>query len=87
MRDGHLHVPVESHAVSKIIHRADRPIEQLDPVERGLLWIGTAELQFHEDAPVRVIINEAIQLAKEFGAEESYRYINAILDKVAARLR
>ena len=76
-------VDLESH----IAAAADRPIEQLDPVERGLLWIGTAELQFHEDAPVRVIINEAIQLAKEFGAEESYRYINAILDKVAARLR
>lgn len=72
---------------SHIATAADRPVEQLDPVERGLLWVGTAELQFHEDAPVRVIINEAIQLAKEFGAEDSYRYINAILDKVAAKLR
>ena len=72
---------------SHIAAAADRPLNQLDPVERGLLWVGTAELQFHEDAPVRVIINEAIQLAKEFGAEDSYRYVNAILDKVAASLR
>jgi N utilization substance protein B len=72
---------------SHISDAADRPIEQLDPVERGLLWLGTAELQFHPDAPVKVVINEAIQLAKEFGAEDSYRYVNAILDKVAAKLR
>jgi N utilization substance protein B len=72
---------------SHIAAAADRPIEQLDPVERGLLWLGTAELQFHAEAPVKVVINEAIQLAKEFGAEDSYRYINAILDKVAAKLR
>jgi N utilization substance protein B len=74
---------LESHIASA----ADRPVEQLDPVERGLLWMGAAELQFHPDAPVKVVINEAIQLAKEFGAEDSYRYINAILDKVASKLR
>jgi N utilization substance protein B len=72
---------------SHIAAAADRPVEQVDPVERGLLWLGTAELLFHDDAPVKVIINEAIQLAKEFGAEDSYRYVNAILDKVAGKLR
>jgi N utilization substance protein B len=66
---------------------ADRPIEQIDPIERGLLWIGTAELQFQVDVPTKVIINEAVELAKEFGAEDSYRYINAILDKVADEIR
>jgi len=64
---------------------ADRPVEQLDPIERGILWMGLAELQYHPDVPVRVVINEAVELAKEFGAEDSYRYINAILDKVAGK--
>lgn len=66
---------------------ADRPLEQLDPIERGLLWIGLAELQFQGEVPTKVIINEAVELAKEFGAEDSYRYINAILDKVAGEIR
>jgi N utilization substance protein B len=64
---------------------ADRPVEQLDPIERGILWMGLAELQYHPDVPVKVVINEAVELAKEFGAEDSYRYINAILDKVAGK--
>jgi N utilization substance protein B len=72
---------------SHIAGAADRPIEQLDPIERGVLWIGMAELRFHDDVPVRVVINEAVELAKEFGAEDSYRYVNAILDKVADTLR
>ena len=66
---------------------ADRPVEQLDPIERSVLWIGLAELEYHADVPVRVIINEAVELAKEFGAQDSYRYVNAILDKVAGELR
>jgi len=66
---------------------ADRPVEQLDPTERGILWIGLAELQFHPDVPVKVVINEAVELAKEFGAEDSYRYINAILDKVVGLMQ
>jgi transcription antitermination protein NusB len=65
----------------------DRPPEQLDPVEHGILWMGTAELLAHPDVPVKVIINEAVQLAKDFGAQDSYRYINAVLDCLAARLR
>jgi N utilization substance protein B len=66
---------------------ADRPVEQLDPIERSVLWIGVAELELHGDVPTKVVINEAVELAKEFGAQDSYRYINAILDKVAAQLR
>ncbi len=66
---------------------ADRPVEQLDPVERSVLWIGLAELESHADIPAKVIINEAVELAKEFGAQGSYRYINAILDKIARELR
>ena len=59
----------------------------MDPIEHGVLWIGLIELQSHDDVPSKVIINEAVELAKEFGAQDSYRYINAILDKVAGKLR
>jgi N utilization substance protein B len=65
----------------------DRPIVQLDPVEHALLWIGVAELSSQADVPTNVIINEAVELAKEFGAEGSFRYINAVLDKAAKSLR
>ncbi len=56
----------------------------MDPVERALLWIGLTELSCQEDVPANVVINEAVELAKEFGATESYRYVNGILDRAAA---
>lgn len=63
---------------------ADRPADQLDPIEHAVLWIGLAELLWQPDVPPKVVINEAIELAKKFGAQESYRYINGILDRAAA---
>jgi len=66
---------------------ADRPIAQLDPVEHAILWLGLMELQSHPEIPVKVVITEAVQLAKEFGATDGHRYINALLDKVAPKLR
>lgn len=66
---------------------ADRPLAQLDPVEHAILWLGLAELQGHPEIPVKVVITEAVQLAKEFGATDGHRYINALLDKVAQKLR
>jgi len=72
---------------AQIIALADRPIEQLDPIERSILWIGVAELKWHPDIPVKVVINEAVELAKEFGALDSFRYINAILDNASNALR
>jgi N utilization substance protein B len=62
---------------------ADRPVVQLDPVEHAVLWIGLKELRDRDDIPTGVAINEAINLAREFGAEGSHRYINAILDTAA----
>lgn len=59
----------------------DRPFEQIDPTEQAILLIGTYELMSCPSIPYRVIINEAIELAKSFGAEESHKYINSILDK------
>ena len=66
---------------------ADRPVAQLDPVEHGILWLGLAELQWHPEVPVKVVITESVQLAKEFGAQDGHRYINAVLDQLAAKLR
>ncbi len=60
---------------------------QLDPVEHAILWIATAELRCQEDVPVKVVLNEAIDLAKEFGAEGGYRFVNGVLDKLASQLR
>jgi N utilization substance protein B len=65
----------------------DRGIEQVDPIERAILRIGVYELKNRIDIPYRVVINEAVELAKIFGAEQGHRYINGILDKVAQKLR
>jgi len=65
----------------------DRPITDLDPVELAVLRIGACELAYHPEIPFRVIINEAVELAKVFGAEQSHRYINGVMDKVARSLR
>lgn len=78
----------DGEALDELITRqADRPVAQLDPVERGILWLGIAELRSHPDVPVKVIINEAVQLAREFGAQDGHRYINALLDQLAAVVR
>ena len=65
----------------------DRPLRQVDPVERAILWIGVYELVFRSDVPWRVVVNESVELAKSFGAEQSYKYVNGILDKVARTIR
>lgn len=65
----------------------DRAIEAVDPVERAILRLGVYELAMRPDVPYRVIINEAVELAKTFGAEHGHRFINGLLDKTAARLR
>lgn len=61
----------------------DRPVSQLDPIEKAILRIGAFELAHRPDVPWRVVINEAVELAKSFGAEQSHKYVNGILDKVA----
>jgi transcription antitermination protein NusB len=65
----------------------DRPIVQLDPVELALLRLGTSELMSQAEVPDNVIINEAVELAKEYGGQDSFRYINAVLDKASKSLR
>ena len=73
--------------VDIIVELADRPIEQLDPVERGILLLGFYELQSKPDVPYKVVINESVNLAKRFGAVDGHKYINALLDRAAEKLR
>lgn len=65
----------------------DRPVDQVDPVERAILRLGAYELKYRPDIPYRVIINESVELAKTFGAEQGHKYVNSILDKAAQDLR
>lgn len=65
----------------------DRPIEQLDLVEKAVLWLGCYELLTHPETPYKVIINESVNLAKKFGGDQSYKFINGVLDKVAKKVR
>ncbi len=66
---------------------ADRPLSQLDPVERGILLLGFYELLEKPDVPFRVVINESVKIAKRFGAVGGYKYVNALLDRAAKELR
>lgn len=65
----------------------DRPIAQVDPVERAILWLAAYELLYRPDLPYRVVLNEAVELAKRFGAQQGHRFINGVLDKAAHKLR
>ena len=65
----------------------DRGVEALSPIEHGILLLGTYELKHRAEIPYRVIINEAVELAKSFGGTEGFKYVNGVLDKVAAQLR
>ena len=65
----------------------DRPLKELDPVERALLRLASYELLVRVDIPYKVVINESVNLTKKFGAEQAYKYINGVLDKTARTLR
>ena len=65
----------------------DRPTEQLDHVEHAILRLATAEFMHRIDVPYKVVIDEYVELAKTFGAQDSHKYINGVLDKLAVGLR
>lgn len=65
----------------------DRKPSELSPVERAILIIGAWELQRRAEIPYKVVINEAVELAKSFGATDGHRYVNGVLDKFAANAR
>ena len=73
--------------VASIAGLLDRPIEQLDPIERAALTIGLFELVPELEVPYRVVISEAVALAKDFGGADGHKYVNAVLDRAAAQLR
>ena len=64
-----------------------RPFDDLDMVERAILRLSSYELKFREDVPYKVAINEGIELAKIFGAEDSHKFVNGVLDKAVKHLR
>ena len=65
----------------------DRPLVELSPIERGVLWIGVYEFQHCLDVPWRVVLNECIELAKSFGGTDGHKYVNGVLHQLAAQLR
>jgi N utilization substance protein B len=65
----------------------DRSMALVDPVERAILRIAAYELESRPDVPYRVVVNEAVELAKKYGAEQSHRFVNGVLDKLAHELR
>jgi N utilization substance protein B len=65
----------------------DRQWEEVSPIERSILLLGACELKSHMETPYRVIINEAIELAKTFGGTDGHKFVNGVLDKLAPELR
>ena len=65
----------------------DRSLESVDPVERAILRLGAYELMYHPEVPYRVVINEAVELAKVFGATDGHKYVNGVLDRMAKQTR
>lgn len=65
----------------------DRPLHRVSPVEHAILLVGAHELAHQPEVPYRVVINEAIELAKELGGNEGHRYVNGVLDRLAPSLR
>ncbi len=65
----------------------DRKLEEISPIERAVMWIGAYEFRHVADVPWRVVINECIELAKEFGGTDGHKYVNAVLNNLAPTLR
>ena len=65
----------------------DRPVEGLSPVEHAILLVGAYELTHHVEIPYRVVINEAVELAKTFGGTDGFKFVNGVLDKFALAVR
>ena len=72
---------------SAIAPHSERAFERLSPVERAILYIGAFELAAHPETPFKVVINEAVELGKSFGGAEGHRFVNGVLEKIAAALR
>ena len=65
----------------------DRPMTEISPIEHAVMWIGAYELSHCMDVPWRVVLNECVELAKEFGGTDGHKYVNAVLNGIAPSLR
>jgi transcription antitermination protein NusB len=70
-----------------IVPLLDRKLEEISPIERAVMWIGAYEFQHVMDVPWRVVINECVELAKEFGGTDGHKYVNGVLNGLAPQLR
>ena len=70
-----------------IVPLLDRKLEEISPIEHAIMWIGAYEFQHAADVPWRVVLNECIELAKEFGGTDGHKYVNAVLNGLAPQLR
>ena len=70
-----------------IVPLLDRKLQEISPIEHAVMWIGAWEFQHAPDVPWRVVINECVELAKEFGGTDGHKYVNAVLNGLAPRLR
>ena len=83
-----LNIPKNIAALEDIIHPTlDRDIGELGPTEKAILYLGVYELMFQPEVPYKVVINEAVELAKLYGAEGSFKLVNSSLDKIALEVR
>lgn len=78
---------VKDQLEQSILPFVGRELNAIDPVERAILRLGAYELSHKADVPTRVVINEMIELAKVFGSDHSYKFINGVIDKLAKELR
>ena len=87
--DAVLHGCIESAAAldALILPLLDRKMEEISPIEHSVMWIGAYEFLHCRDVPWRVVINECVELAKEFGGTDGHKYVNGMLNGLAPRLR
>jgi N utilization substance protein B len=84
-----LHEAIDNIATlhADITPHVSRPWEEISPIERSVLLLGACEFRFHPETPYRVIINECVELTKTFGGTDGHKFVNGVLDKMAAVLR
>ena len=87
--DALLHGCIDHHAeLDQLIKPyLDRPLNEVSPIEHGVLWLGAYELQHCLEVPLRVAINEYVELAKSFGGTDGHKYVNGVLHKLGQQLR
>lgn len=80
-------IRVQGELEAVITPHLDRKLAELSPIEHGILLIGAFELKAYPETPYRVVINEAVELAKSYGGTDGHKFVNGVLDKLAAELR